>query len=372
VGPLAGVKVVELAGLGPGPFAGMLLADLGADVLRIERPGREEEPGRGVIGRGRRPVAVDLKHPDGVECALQLAERADAFCDGYRPGVTERLGLGPDDCLARNPRLVYARVTGWGREGPLSATAGHDIDYIALAGALHQIGSSESPPVPPLNLVGDYGGGAFLAFGIVSALLETRTSGMGQVVDVAMVDTTAAMLALFWGLRSEGWSDERGGAPFAGGAPYYRTYETADGKFMAVGALEDRFYEQLLEGLGLADENLPSQHDESGWPRLHERFTMAFRSRTRDEWSSVFDRTDACVAPVLSMTETVAHPHIRARKTLVEVDGVWQHAPTPRFSRTPGQIRVNHDGTDATAEVLADWGLERSDIGDLRARGVVT
>jgi alpha-methylacyl-CoA racemase len=336
-GPLHGFRVIELAGLGPGPFAGMVLADAGADVLRIDRPGAGRAVAGGtaggaeervaavdVLGRGKRSVAVDLKRAEGVEVVLRLVAGADVLLEGFRPGVVERLGVGPASCLAANPRLVYGRMTGWGQTGPLAARAGHDIDYIALAGALGPIGPADGLPVTPLNLVGDFGGGGMLlAFGVVAALLETASSGRGQIVDAAMVDGAALLLAMLSGMRAAGvWNDRRGDNLLDGGAPFYRTYETADGRAVAVGALEPQFYGALLEGLGLATEELPAQHDRASWPELEGRFAAVFRERTRDEWAQHFAERDACVAPVLDLGEAAEHPHLAERGTYAELGGV--------------------------------------------------
>ncbi len=351
---------MELAGIGPGPHAAMILADLGADVVRVERPSGGLEmtaDAPDVLARGRRRVAADLKDPAGQDAVLALAARADVLLEGYRPGVTERLGVGPQDCLARNPRLVYARMTGWGQHGPLAERAGHDINYLALSGALHAIGRSGERPVPPLNLVGDFGGGSMLlVVGVLAALWERGRSGRGQVVDAAMVDGASTLLAMVWSLLAGGaWVDERGANLLDGGAPFYDTYTCADGRHVAVGALEPKFYAELLAGLGLADEPLSAQYDRVGWPRLRERFAAAFASRTRDEWAEVFAGTDACVAPVLALHEAAEHPHLASRSTLVESDGVRQPSPAPRFSRTPPElpslkpVDVDVDG------VLAGW-----------------
>jgi alpha-methylacyl-CoA racemase len=360
-GPLAGLRVIELAGIGPGPHAAMMLADLGADVVRVERPsgGPRLGAGRDQLLRGRRSVAADLKSPAGRETVLRLAERADVLLEGLRPGVTERLGVGPADCQARNPGLVYARMTGWGQDGPLAARAGHDINYIGLTGVLHAIGPAEAP-VPPLNLVGDFGGGSMLlVVGILAALHERRESGRGQVVDAAMVDGASLLTQMFWSLRASGaWRDERAANLLDGAAPFYTTYRCADGRFVAVGALESRFYAELLDGLGLADSELPAQHDLTGWPTLRTRFAEVFASKPRDEWAAVFAERDACVTPVLAFGEVADHPHVRARHTLVELDGVTQAAPAPRFSRTPADppSPPPKPGADTDA-VLADWGV---------------
>src|SRR5512145_548004 len=346
MGPLAGYRIVEMAGIGPAPFAAMLLADMGAEVIRVDRrevadlgvPGRE--PKFDVLLRGRRSIAVDVKAEAGREVVKRLAARADAIIEGFRPGVMERLGLGPDVLLEVNPKLVFGRMTGFGQDGPLAQAAGHDIDYIALAGVLHAIGRKGEAPLPPLNLVGDFGGGGmFLAFGVVCALLEAQKSGKGQVVDAAMVDGAATLLALMYGLYSQGtWKDERGVNVLDTGAPWYDAYETRDGKWLAVGAIEKRFYEAFVERLGLKLSELPKQHDRSGWPELRRRFAETIAGRTRDEWERTFAGSDACVAPVLSLGEVARHPHNAARATFVDRDGVLQPAPAPRFSRTVPQI----------------------------------
>ncbi|MBD8054287.1 CoA transferase [Rhodococcus ruber] len=337
-GPLAGIRVVEFAGLGPGPHAATLLADLGADVVCVQRPGLIPPAGhRDQIQRGRRVVEADLKDPEQVEKVLGLIERADVLIEGFRPGVTERMGLGPDVALARNPRLVYGRMTGWGQEGPLAHAAGHDINYISLTGVLHAVGRKGERPVPPLNMVGDFGGGSmFLIFGILSALVERQSSGKGQVVDAAMVDGALALSHMMWAFRGRGvWSDERGVNLLDTGAPFYDVYETADGRYMAVGSIEPQFYALLLQGLELDPAELPQQLDTSAWPQMKKLFTEKFLSKTRDEWAAIFDGTDACVSPVLTFGEAPANPHIAARGSLIELDGVTQHAPAPRFSRTP-------------------------------------
>ncbi|WP_207386807.1 CaiB/BaiF CoA-transferase family protein [Frankia sp. Cppng1_Ct_nod] len=367
-GPLAGLRVVELAGLGPGPHAAMLLADLGADVARVERPvgglqiGQTGAPDH--LLRGRRSVAADLKDPAARETVLRLVERADVLIEGYRPGVAERLGIGPDECRARNPRLVYARMTGWGQDGPLAQRAGHDINYISITGVLHAIGRADGGPVPPLNLVGDFGGGSvFCVMGILAALWERERSGCGQVIDAAMVDGASVLAQMMWALRAMGaWSDERATNLLDGGAPFYDTYLCADGRHVAVGALEPQFYAALLVGLGLADsDDLPDQNDRVGWPRLRARFTQVFASRTRDEWAAVFDGTDACVTPVLTFAEALTHPQLRARGTFVSVDGVVQPGPAPRFSRTrPRRPSAPPTAGADTADVLADWDVRTS------------
>jgi len=373
IGPLVGVKIIELAGIGPGPFAGMMLADLGADVIRVARPGFDGfDLLHVVLNRGRRSVALDMKAEGAAEVVLKLVESADALIEGFRPGVTERLGIGPRECLARNPRLVYGRMTGWGQDGPLAHTAGHDIAYIALAGALEPIGPADGPPVPPLNLLGDFGaGGLLLAYGVAAALFEAQRSGRGQVVDAAIVDGSASLMGMVLGMRSVGvWHDERGTNLFDGSTPYYSTYECADGKYIAVGALEGQFYDAFVEGLGVDD--LPDRDDPANFPALRERIAGRLRARPRDEWAKVFDGTDACVAPVLSPVEAAQHPHLAARETYVEVDGVLQPAPSPRFDRTPGAVggKLPESGADTRA-VLTEAGYDNTAIDALVAAGVV-
>lgn len=362
-GPLVGLRVVELAGIGPGPHAAMLLADLGADVVRVERPagGLQLAPNEhDQLLRNRRSIMLDLKDPTDREMLLALAQQADVLIEGLRPGVTERLGIGPADCRARNPRLIYARMTGWGQDGPLAGRAGHDITYIAISGVLNAIGSAEGKPVPPLNLVGDFGGGSmFLVLGVLAALWERERSGTGQVIDAAMVDGVSALAQMFWSMRACGlWTDQRGANLLDSGVPYYDTYVCSDGQYVAVGALEPQFYAALLDGLGLTDAGLPDRSDPAGWPVLRQRFAQTFASRTRDEWMAVFEGTDACVAPVLSFAEVPAHPHIAARGTIITVGGVPQAAPAPRFSRTVPDTPTPppQPGAD-TAAVLADWGI---------------
>jgi alpha-methylacyl-CoA racemase len=370
-----------MAGIGPAPFAAMLLADMGAEVVRVDRRGEADLglPGRrdvkfDVLHRGRRSIAVDVKAEAGREVVKRLAAKADAIVEGFRPGVMERLGLGPDRLLALNPKLVFGRMTGFGQDGPLASAAGHDIDYIGLSGVLHAIGRKGEAPVPPLNLVGDFGGGGmFLAFGVVCALLEAQRSGKGQVVDAAMVDGSATLMALTYGLLSQGtWKDERGVNILDGAAPWYDTYETKDGKWVAVGAIEKRFYEELVERLGLKFSELPGQHDRAGWPDLRRRFAEVIVSRTRDEWERVFAGSDACVAPVLALGEVASHPHNAARGTFVERDGVLQPAPAPRFSRTVPEMgaAARAPGAD-TAEVLGDFGFSPAEIARLTQDGVV-
>lgn len=375
-GPLAGVKVIEIAGIGPGPFAAMMLADMGADVLRVERIPERVRVGtsKDVLNRGRPSVGVNLKHPRGVEAVLRLIDGADALVEGFRPGVMERLGLGPDVCFARNSRLVYGRITGWGQDGPLAHSAGHDIDYIALAGALHGIGRAGEKPVVPLNLVGDFGGGGMLlAFGVVCGLVESQRSGKGQVVDAAMVDGAAALMAMFFGFRAAGGhSTARGENLLDGGAPFYDTYETADGRSVAVGALEPQFYAELIERLGLKGAGLAPQMDRAGWPAMRAKFAAVFRTKTRGEWGVLFEGTDACVAPILDIEEAARHPHNRARGTFVTIDGTLQPAPAPRFSRTAPALPTPPPRAAAnTDEALARWGLSLDDLVELRGVGAI-
>lgn len=375
-GPLEGLTVVELAGLGPAPFCGMLLADLGADVIRIDRVGGGPtplplEPRFDLHQRGKRSIGVDLKHPDGRKVVLDLVSRSDALIEGFRPGVTEGLGIGPGQCLAANSALVYGRMTGWGQEGPYAATAGHDIDYIAISGVLHAIGPTDTPAVP-LNLLGDYGGGGMLlAVGVLAALIEARRSGAGQVVDSAMVDGSALLSTSIHGLMAgEAWSDQRESNFLDGGAPFYAVYETADGRHMAVGALEPAFYAVLVERLGLAE--VPHQLDRQRWPEMREMFSNAFRDRTQAQWVDVFAGSDGCVAPVRSLSEASSDPHLEARGTFVEIDGVVQPAPAPRFARTPATSPSppSLPGGD-TDEVLAVLGYNPATIIKLRADGAV-
>jgi alpha-methylacyl-CoA racemase len=380
MGPLTGYRIVEFAGIGPGPMCAMLLSDMGADVLRVDRL---SAAGLGIsmrskfdlLSRGRRSVAFDLKKPEAIEAVLKLIEKADALLEGFRPGVMERLGLGPDVCLKRNPRLVYGRMTGWGQEGPLAHAAGHDINYIALTGALHSIGRKGDRPVPPLNLVGDFGGGAlYLALGIVAGLLEAQKSGKGQVVDAAMVDGAASLMTAIYGLKAAGvWSGGRGENILDTGAHYYEVYETSDGKYVAVGSIEPKFYEELLELSGLKGQALPHQNDRNAWPAMKERLTRIFKSKTRDEWCRIMEGSDVCFAPVLSMEEAPQHPHNRHRGTFVEVEGVVQPGPAPRFSRTPGRIqRPPASPGEHTEEALRDWGFSSADLDKLRAQGAIT
>ena len=379
MGPLAGVRILEIAGIGPGPFAAMMLADMGAEVLRIDRtdkvsPNPGETPPGDLLNRGRRSVGVDLKSPDGLAALLKMVERSDALLEGFRPGVMERLGLGPDVCLERNPRLVYGRMTGWGQTGPLAHAAGHDINYIALAGTLHGIGRAGDKPLPPLNLVGDFGGGGMLmAFGIVTALFERNSSGQGQVVDAAMVDGAALLMTMMHGFRHMGmWTDERGANLLDTGSHFYDTYETADGKYVSVGSIEPQFYEELLRLTGLEAEDLPSRMDRRAWGPLKSRLAEIFKSKTRDEWCEIMEGTDVCFAPVLSMGEAYEHPHNVSRGTFVELAGKLQPGPAPRFSRTPAEVSrpPSHPGQH-TDEALAEWGFASEEIARLREKKAI-
>ena len=372
MGPLAGIRIVEFAGLGPAPFAAMLLADMGADVIRIDRLGARAPQKTDVTHRGRRTVTMDLKNREAAKAALKLIERSEVLIEGFRPGVMERLGLGPDIALALNPRLVYARMTGWGQTGPLAHAAGHDINYIALSGALHAIGTGHGKPVPPLNLVGDFGGGAlYLTFGILCGLLESRRSSRGQVVDIAMTDGAASLMSVFYGLFAAGiWRDERGINLLDSGAHFYDTYQTKDGKYVAIGAIEPQFHQALLEKLELEARDFEHRMDRAQWPALKEKLATAFKKKTRDEWDAILLGSDVCYAPVLSLAEAPQHPHNRARGTFVELDGVVQPAPAPRFSvsvpempRSPGPAR--------SAEVLAAWGFSEDEIASLESAGAI-
>ena len=365
-GPLSGLRVVELAGLGPCPHAAMVLADLGADVVRVDRPTGPAGvaglagPERDVLLRGRRSVFADLKSPEGKGLVLDLVDRADVLLEGFRPGVMERLGLGPDDCQARNPRLIYGRITGWGQTGPMAARVGHDLNYLGLTGVLSAIGRTEGNPVPPLNLVADFGGGSMLLLvGVLAALHERERSGVGQVVDAAMVDGVALLSQMLWSFRAmDFWTDERQSNLLDGGAPFYDTYVCADGKHVAVGALEPQFYDRLLAGLGLDSATLPAQLDQAGWPVLRAAIAGALATRPRDAWTETFTGVDACLTPVVELAETLSEPHLSARGTYVVVDGVQQAAPAPRFSRTPAAAPTSPGvpGSDLEA-VRADWGL---------------
>jgi alpha-methylacyl-CoA racemase len=378
-GPLHGVRIVEVAGIGPGPFAAMMLADMGAEVVRVDRAQAVATPPDArqhwdLLNRGRRSIGVDLKSADGVEAVLRLVEQADALLEGFRPGVAERLGIGPEECLARNPRLVYGRMTGWGQEGPLAPAAGHDVNYIALAGALHPIGRAGQAPVPPLNLVGDFGGGGMLlAYGMVCALLEASRSGQGQVVDAAMVDGAAVLTTMFHALSSIGmWTEERGRNLLDTGAHFYDVYECADGEYVSIGSIEPQFYAELRRLAGLDDAAFDAQLDRAAWPALKERVAGVIRTKTRDEWSALMEGSDVCFAPVLSLREAPTHPHNAARGTFTEVGGVVQPAPAPRFSRTPGKVsRPPAQPGQHTDEVLAEWGFSPDEITKLRDTGAV-
>ena len=375
-GPLSGITVVELAGIGPGPFAGMMLADMGAEVISVDRPGGNlgATMGHSILTRGRRSVAVNLKQPEGVEVVLRLIDGADAAFEGFRPGVAERLGVGPQVCLGRNPRLVYGRMTGWGQDGPLASAAGHDINYIALTGALHAIGRRGAAPVPPLNLVGDFGGGGMLlAFGMACALLHAQRTGQGQVVDAAMVDGSATLMAMFYGLKAQGlFSDERGTHLLDTGAHFYDVYETADGRWISLGPIEPHFYATFCELLGLDDDLRSSQGAIDRWPELKERLAEVVRTKTREEWDALLAGTDACYAPVLGLDEAPAHPHMRARQTFVDVAGVVQPAPAPRFSVTPTSTpaAAAPPGADTRA-VLEAAGFSLAEIDRLTSSGAV-
>ncbi|WP_017667778.1 CaiB/BaiF CoA-transferase family protein [Sandarakinorhabdus sp. AAP62] len=371
-GPLQGIRIIELAGIGPGPFAGMMLADHGAEVIRVDRPGARIDA-RDPLLRGRRVIGVDLKSAEGKALVLDLVKSADALFEGFRPGVTERLGLGPAECHAVNPKLVYGRMTGWGQFGPYAQAAGHDINYIALAGALHAYGRAGDKPTPPINMVGDFGGGGMmLAFGMVSALLHARTTGQGQVIDCAMTDGAAALMAMIWGFRANGiWKDERGVNLLDTGAHMYDTYECADGKWISIGSLEPQFYALLLEKTGLKDdEDFAAQMNSAQWPALKERLTALFKTRTRDEWCADMEMTDVCFAPVLSMSEAPHHPHNAARGTFVEADGVMQPAPAPRYSATVSDAPRMTKAADTDA-ILAELGYDGGRVEALKAGGVV-
>jgi alpha-methylacyl-CoA racemase len=376
-GPLAGYKIIEIAGIGPGPFAAMMLSDMGAEVVRVERVQAVRDSASSnwdVMQRGRKNVAIDLKHADGVEALLQLVDRADALIEGFRPGVMERLGVGPDVCLARNKKLVFGRMTGWGQDGPYANSAGHDINYIALAGALAHFGRAGEAPVPPLNMVGDFGGGGMLlAYGVVCALLEAQRSGAGQVVDASMVDGSAILMSMFWGFKNIGLHNEnaRGTNMLDTGAHFYDVYKCSDGKFVSIGSIEPQFYAQLLQLTGLAsDAEFANQQDRTIWPKLKQRLTDVFATKSQAQWCQIMEGTDVCFAPVLTMSEAAKHPHNVARQTFIEVNGVAQPAPAPRFSRT--NATVSHGPVAAgenTREVLQSWGVENVD--NLIMRGVV-
>ncbi|MFD5121942.1 CaiB/BaiF CoA transferase family protein [Streptomyces sp. NPDC058385] len=378
-GPLAGIRIVELGGVGPVPFCSMLLSDLGADIIRIDRPpgydgGAPIDPRFNLLNRGRRSAALDLKSEEAVGAVLKLVRGADALIEGFRPGVAEKLGLGPDDCLAVNPALVYGRMTGWGQDGPLAQAPGHDVNYVSLTGVLHSIGTAGGPPTIPLNLAGDFGGGSlYLALGVVSALLESRGSGQGQVIDAAMVDGSASLMTLVYGLHAAGyWNDERGTNRLDSGAPWYDVYETKDGRWLSVGSSEARFWRNTLRVLGLREGDVPDQHDRSRWPEMREKLAAVFGTRTRDEWCALAEGQEVCIAPVLSLAEAPHHPHLRDRGTFVEVEGVVQPAPAPRFSRTPGAIQSPPaEPGQHTEEVLGDWGFTPDELAALRRAGAI-
>jgi len=372
-GPLADLKVLEFAGIGPGPFCGMLLSDLGADVVRIDRKGAGRGGPADVTARGRRSVAMDLKSPAAVEACLKLMETADGLIEGFRPGVMERLGLGPDVALARNPKLVYGRMTGWGQTGPFAQAAGHDMNYIAISGALAAIGTGDKP-IPPLNLVGDFGGGAlYQAFGLLAGVLHARSSGKGQVIDCAMSDGAASLMAMFYGMKAAGvWRDERRANLLDGGAHFYDTYRCADGGWISIGSIEPQFYALLLEKTGITDPDFTSQMDRAGWPALREKLAAVIATKTRDQWCAIMEATDVCFAPVLDMNEAPRHPHNLARKTFVEVAGVTQPAPAPRFSATPGAVAGPPPAMGAhNTEALGDWGFSGGDIDALQKAGAL-
>jgi alpha-methylacyl-CoA racemase len=379
-GPLTGIRVIEIGGIGPGPFCAMLLADLGADVLRVDRVagrglvGPSEDHSTELLNRGRRSIAVDLKHPEGPDVVLRLVEEADVLMEGFRPGVTERLGIGPEDCLARNPRLIYGRMTGYGQNGPMAQAVGHDLNYIAQSGALSMIGRRGQPPTPPLSLIGDFGGGGMvLALGICAALVERERSGAGQVIDAAMVEGAALLATPFYGYAQTGaWSAERGTNIVDSGAPFYDVYETADGRWLSVAAMEPRFYAALLELLGLDAEELPDQHDHDAWPAMKERFAAAIATRTRDEWCAAAEGVEACVAPVLGVDEVGDDPHLAAREAFVHHHGILQPAPAPRFSRTPTALSLRPPlPGEHTAEALGDWGFDGAQIAELQQSGAI-
>ncbi|MDE0067614.1 MAG: CaiB/BaiF CoA-transferase family protein [Acidimicrobiaceae bacterium] len=379
MGPLNGVRIVEIAGIGPGPFCAMMLADMGADVVRVDRADRvrggdPDVPPADVMNRGRRSIGVDLKSAGGVEVVMRLVESSDGLIEGFRPGVAERLGIGPDDCSARNPALVYGRMTGWGQDGPYAQAAGHDINYVALSGTLDAIGRVDSGPVPPLNLVGDFGGGGmYLAFGMVCAILEAGNSGKGQVVDAAMVDGAASLATFFYGLRAMGvWEGQRGTNMLDTGAHYYDVYECADGKYVSIGSIERQFYAELREKLGLDDDKWDAQNDKRRWADRRTDLAEIFKTRTRDEWSALIEGSDVCFAPVLSMAEAPDHSHNRERGTFTEVAGVVQPRPSPRFSRTDGEItRPPPHAGQHSDELLAECGFSLGEVAALRSAGAV-
>jgi alpha-methylacyl-CoA racemase len=382
MGPLEGIRIVELAGIGPGPFCAMLLSDMGAEVIRVDRAAmvghdtdRDGNDSRfNLLARGRRNIAVDLKNPAAVDAVLRLIDQADALLEGFRPGVMERLGLGPDLCLARNPKLVYGRMTGWGQDGPIAHIAGHDINYIALSGVLHSIGEAGGPPVPPLNLVGDFGGGAlYLAMGVLAGIISARATGKGQAIDCSMVEGSASLMMMMYGaLASRAWKEERGQNRTDGGAHYYQVYETKDGEYVSIGAIEPQFYALLLKHTGLEGEDLPPQTDRARWPEMQERLKRIFRSKSRAEWTEIMQQTDICFAPVLRMSEAIEHPHNRHRNSFVEIDGTPQPGPAPRFIGTPIQVqRPPARVGEHTEAILKDWGFSAAEIAELHRSGAV-
>ena len=375
MGPLTGIRVVEMAGIGPGPFTAMMLSDLGAEVIRVDRLSHKGTGHRAnVLNRGRKSIAVDLKNPRGVETTLRLIEQADVVLEGFRPGVMERLGLGPEECLSVNPRLIFGRMTGWGQTGPLSQAAGHDINYISIAGALGAMGYADRPPAPPLNLVGDFGGGAmYLLTGILAALVERATSGQGQIIDAAMTDGTASLLSPFFGLMAMNmWTTDRFSNRLDGGAFYYGSYECSDGKYISIGSLEPQFYALLLEKAEITDPEFQEQLDEAAWPAKREKLNQLFKTRTRQQWCDIMEGTDVCFAPVLDLKEAPTHPHNIGRKTFVELEGVVQPAPAPRFSRTQGEIQGPAAmAGEHTREVLSAWNFTDQEIGELQASGAI-
>ena len=382
MGPLEGIRIVELAGIGPGPFCAMLLSDMGAEVIRVYRAAivgqdtdRDGNDARyNLLSRGRRNIAIDLKNAAGVDATLRLIDRADALLEGFRPGVMERLGLGPDLCLARNPKLVYGRMTGWGQDGPIAHIAGHDINYIALSGVLHTIGEAGGPPVPPLNLVGDFGGGAlYLAMGVLAGIISARSTGRGQVIDCSMVEGSASLMMMMYGaLASGAWTEERGANRTDGGAHYYHVYETRDGEHVAIGSIEPQFYALLLKHTGLAGEDLPPQTDRAYWPEMQERLTRILKTRTRAEWVEIMQQTDICFAPVLRMSEALTHPHNVQRGSFVDIEGISQPAPAPRFLGTPTRVQCPPARVgEHTDQILKDWGFSAGDIAELHRAGAV-
>jgi len=375
MGPLKGIRVIEMAGIGPGPFCAMMLSDMGAEVVRIDRLSHKGAGSRAnVLNRGRRSLALDLKTPQGVETTLALIDEADVLIEGFRPGVMERLGLGPEPCLERNPKLVYGRMTGWGQSGPLAQAAGHDINYISIAGALGAMGYADRPPAPPLNLVGDFGGGAmYLLSGVLAALIERSNSGQGQVIDAAMTDGTASLLSPFFGLMAMNlWTTDRSSNKLDGGAHYYGSYECKDGKHISIGSIEPQFYALLLEKCEITDESFLAQQDQSGWPDLRNKLETLFKTKTRDDWCAIMEGTDVCFAPVLNLKEASHHPHNEARATYVDFEGVTQPAPAPRFSRTQGEIQSSAAlAGEHSEQVLRDWGLDETRIDELKVAAAI-